>query len=694
MPQSRNNTILNKLFNPDTIAVIGASRDPKKVGAIAVRNIVDSGFKGKIYPVNPKAGEIQGFESYKDIASIPKIPDLAIISLPGELVLEILRQIQEKGTQNVVIYSAGFGETGDDGKKEEEKISRFARKHDLNILGPNCFGFVNNIHHLNTTFGQVINNTGNLRFISQSGALAASIFDWAKGSGMGFNQFVTLGNKAVLNENDILSFWSDSLQEGEAIGLYLESISDGEKFLELISKISKKHPVFILKPGKSKAAKKAMQSHTGSLAGEDDVLDAALKQNGVTRCYGIEDMFDMARAFSWTTPPAGPNVEIISNAGGPAVISADMVSSMCLSLAKTGKRTKEILKKNLPREASLLNPVDVLGDAQADRFKVVIEAALEEDGVDSVVVILTPQLMTEIEKTAELIGQLHQKHKKPIFCSFVGGEEASKGEKILSKYKIPSFRFPERAIRTISFMWKWNEWVLNKDRVTQLTSLNGQSGGLPSQLILEATEKTLSSFDVNRIMKDFGLETPDTEKIVSAASAIKFTEKIGFPVVLKISSTNALHKTERKGVITNIYTEEALVNAFNTINKLGEDMIIQKQIQNGIEVITGIKTDVNFGKVIMFGAGGTLTELIKDKNLKILPIEYEDIVEMVENSKIYKLFSGFRGAEMYDLGLLYENITRIIKLVEANEKILEFEINPLIVTRENVFAVDGKIILK
>lgn len=694
MPQSQNNADLNKLFNPTSVTVIGASRDSKKVGAIAVRNIIDSGFKGKIYPVNPKAGTIQGLESYKDIASIPETPDLAIISLPGELVLSILKQIHEKGTKNVVVYSAGFGETGEEGKKEEEKIAKFAREQSLNILGPNCFGFVNNKHHINTTFGQVVNTTGNLRFISQSGALAASIFDWAMGSGMGFNQFVTLGNKAALNENDILSFWSDDLEEGEAVGLYLESISDGEMFLKLLSKISAKHPVFILKPGKSEAAKKAMQSHTGSLAGEDAVLEAALKQNGVIRCEGIEDMFDMARAFSWATPPSGPNVEIISNAGGPAVISADMVSKYGLSLAETGRKTKDLLRKNLPREASLLNPVDVLGDAQADRFKVVIEAVLEEEDVDSVVVILTPQLMTEIEKTAEIIGQLHQKHKKPIFCSFIGGEKAQKGEKILSEYEIPSFRFPERAIRTIKFMWKWNKWVQSKTQIAQLSSINGHSGGLPSQTILDATGKTLSSYEVNKVMKDFGLETPKTQKVSTLTDATKFGEKVGYPVVLKISSSNLLHKTETGGVIINIYNEEALVKAFNKINKHGEDILIQKQIVGGIEVIVGVKEDENFGQVILFGAGGILTELIKDKNMRILPIEYEDIIEMVEKSKIYRLFSGFRGAEIYDLGLLYENITRVIKLVESNKKISEFEINPLIITRQNVYAVDGKIILK
>ncbi|MCL5784088.1 MAG: CoA-binding protein [Patescibacteria group bacterium] len=463
---------LTGLFFPKSVCVIGASRNQGKVGAIVLKNIIDSGFKGKIYPVNPNTSELDDLNCYKDVASLPEIPDLAVIAIPATQVLEVLKEIGEKGIKNAVVFSAGFKETGEEGERLEKELINIAESKNINVLGPNCLGFVNNLVPINVTFGEVAGQSGNLRFISQSGAIASSLFDWCKTNKLGFSEFITLGNKAVINENDILGYFQKHARKASPceanlpgtlpIGLYLESISKGSQFLKLTSEIAKQDPIFILKPGKTEAASKAMQSHTGAIAVEDAVLDAALFQAGVIRCQTLEDFFDLSRSFSWNQSPKGDKVAIISNAGGPAVISADAVISEGLKLAEFDTETHEKLLEILPRYAGILNPVDVLGDALADRYANASEIILQNKEVDALVVILTPQIMTQIEQTADSLGRLSEKYQKPIFCSFIGGSLVLEGEQELNKLKIPSFRFPERAIWATGKMWQFRKLHLEE----------------------------------------------------------------------------------------------------------------------------------------------------------------------------------------------------------------------------------------
>lgn len=455
---------LNKLFNPKSIAVLGASRDEKKIGHIVLKNIVNSGFRGRIFPVNPNAASIAGMDCYADYKDLPEIPELAILSVPAEVAMALLESIAKKGTKNIIIFSAGFKEAGLQGERLENNLRLIAEKYKLNILGPNCLGFVSTLSNLNATFSRAGGAVGNLRFISQSGALASGIFDWAKHHQLGFSEFITLGNKAVLNENDILRYWlaqtkklpgQNDASNYYPIGMYLESIDDGKEFLKLVSKISVTDPVFILKPGKSKKAQQAIRSHTGSMAGDDAVQDAAFREAGIIRCGGLEDMFDLAKIFSWVKSPKGPKVAIVSNAGGPAVISTDALENEGLQMANLSAKTHKKLKEKLPRAANILNPVDVLGDALANRYGDAINDVLAEKDVDALLVILTPQVMTEIEATAEIIGRLAKKHGKPVVCSFIGGDMIDKGEEVLNTFRIPSFRFPERAIKALAKMWQW-----------------------------------------------------------------------------------------------------------------------------------------------------------------------------------------------------------------------------------------------
>ncbi len=707
---------LNSLFSPKSIAVIGASSSPEKVGAIVFKNIIASNFPGNVYPVNPNAQNVDGIKCYPNVDSLPETVDLALIAIPAASVNQVLNEIGEKGIKNVIVYSAGFKETGEEGRLLEETLIQASQKYGLNLLGPNCLGFVNKLCPVNATFGQTVRQDGKLRFISQSGALAASLFDYCNSTGLGFNEFITIGNKAVINENDVLNYFLAKDEKEEAgdqahpIGLYLESISNGKEFLEITSKLSQKNPLFILKPGKTSAAAKAMQSHTGSIAGENNVLDVALTQAGIVRCNTLEDYFDLARAFAWEKAPIGPKVAVVSNAGGPAVISADAVLTEGLELVEFDSQTKEKLQQILPRSASAVDPVDVLGDALADKISQACEIILQTNQAQSLVVILTPQVMTQVTKTAELIGSLAKKYNKPIFCSFIGGSLIAEGERKLNEYKIPSFRFPEQAISAINLMWKWKKWqqqfpVMHVcDNATILTTPeNNQNIEQVMEKAVAGKQSSLDNFDANEILRLAGIPTPPTQMVTNLDEAKKFVQENHWPVVLKLSSPGLLHKADIGAVIKDISSEgdleTALINLDHKITQMPLDLQgkiakqIQKDIPLGTDVIIGIKKDPNFGPVLLFGAGGSLAELIMDRNLHLLPIDLELVKQLVGKSKIYQILKGYRGEAPLALDKLYDVIVRLGKVVEFFPEVSEIEINPLIVTKNDVWAVDGKVVL-
>lgn len=707
MSKTDNFSDLSKLLNPNSVAIVGASSNAQKLGNIVVRNIQESGFKGTIYPVNPNSTEINGLKVYKSLAEINKAPDLVIISLPVDMVLDVLQEVVAVGSKNVVVFTAGFKEIGEEGKKVEEELKLLAKEYGLNILGPNCLGFASNLTPINATFGKVSYKKGPLRFVSQSGAVASAIFDWADSVDLGFEEFITLGNKAVLNENHVLSHWLSNSKEYAAeeyapIGMYLESISNGSDFMNLVRNISLSHPVFVLKPGKSNAAKKAMQSHTGAIAGEDFVLDQAFKQCGITRCHDIQDMFDLCMAFSWMPVPAGPNIAVISNAGGPGVITSDLIVEHGMQLATLSDDTRRVLKENLPRAASILNPVDVLGDALADRYEVALSAVLKEDTVDAVFVILTPQLMTQIDATAEVISELSASYKKPVFCAFIGGNQIAEGEKILTHHNVPVYRFPERAIKVMSEMWQWSKWVRqNKASSGNTISNIGEKQSSELNNLLETYNKDSKVLDImqsNEVLKMADIPVPQSSEIQSFEDAVTFASKYHFPIVLKVSSPKLLHKKDSGGVLTNINKIEQLNKAYKSMSNVvaeneGSKLVIQKQVESGLEVIVGIKRDSVFGNVLMFGAGGTLTELIQDRNLYILPVDEASISKIIEESKIFKLLKGYRGDTAYDISGLENIISKLVRIMQSTNKISEIEVNPVIVTHNSVFAVDGKILL-
>lgn len=685
------------MFEPKSIAIVGASRDSKKVGAIVLKNIIRGGYSGKIYPINPNLNNVGNLKFYKSVDNLPEVPDLLVVAVPAKIANIIIEDAGKFGIKNVVVFSAGYKEEGDEGKILEEELKSIAEKYQINILGPNCLGFNNKKNNLNVTFGADINSNGNLRIISQSGAIATALVDWGQSVNLGIDSLVTLGNKAVVNENDILSYWSED--KNYPTGIYLESISDGQNLVKILSKYSKQNPIFILKPGKSSGAVKAMMSHTGAIAGEDNVLDEALKESGGIRCEELSDFFDVAKAFCNNKIIEGNNIAIVTNAGGPAVLATDTIEKYGLKLAQLSADTRAKLDECLPRMASFINPIDVLGDSLAVRFGEALEIVLQEKSVNAVVAILTPQLMTEIEKTAEIIANLSAKYRQPIFCSFIGGSKVASGENILNKKNIANFDYPERAIYCLSKLFEWKKGSIPLDPPLvkgEKLDLDSIIIGLDKvkEIIKEAKEnkqKILDNFQSSKLMEELGLSVPVTEKVKSVEDGIKFAKKNGWPMVLKISGNDILHKADVGGVITNIRSEYQLKKGFEKLKVLNSDIQIQQQIEGGVEVILGIKRDVNFGSVMLFGAGGKMAELIKDRNLRLLPLTEDKVKNIINESKVYTLLNGFRNDQVYDLKNFYKVIFTLEKLMQENNKIEEIEINPVIITHNLAFCVDVKV---
>ncbi len=706
---------LHSFFNPTSIAIVGASSHAKKIGNVIIKNLEKSGYRGEIILINPKMNNYGSYRVFQHYIDIPKIPDLAILATPAAISVDLIDEIAMKGTKNIVIFAAGFKEISGVGEKLEQRLIELGNKHQLNILGPNCLGFVNYPSHLNATFGSVPQAAGNIRFVSQSGALATGLFDWAAATGVGFSEFVTVGNKAIINENDIMEYWltdgakakykpskNSGLSPYQPIGMYLESVANGEKFIEKARLLSRKNPIVILKPGKSIAARTAMQSHTGAMAGDDDIFEAAVEKIGAIRANGLEDLFDLLRAFAWEKAPNGNKIAIISNAGGPAVISADLLVAEGLELAKLSKSTEQILHKHLSGAAAIHNPVDLLGDASAKNYESALGAVLSESKVDGVIIILTPQMMTEIEETAETIVRLSRKHNKPILCSFIGGTLISQGEYVLNRARIPSFRFPERATKAFGAMWKWKMWNLSKSDGHEIKlprismSTQKRIANFVSRISLE--RKNLTAYEANEIFSEAGINVPRYALTASFAEAHEFVHRYEFPVALKIISPTIVHKTDVGGIFSGITRAEDLSYAIKKLQQLalhirkgGGDaaIMIQKFIPEGQQVIVGIKTDPTFGRVLLFGAGGILAELMNEKNLVVLPLTTGGLDKLITRSRIAKILNGFRGKK-YAVDKLIYLIKQICAVAEA-VNLRELEINPVIVTENDAYAIDGRI---
>lgn len=695
---------LNLLISPKSIAVVGASNNPQKIGNIVIKNLSLT-YNGQIFPINPNEKQVENKICYPNLDNLPTKPDLVIIAVPTEIALVTLQNMANLGLKNALVYSAGFKEIGESGVEKERQLIEICQKNQINLIGPNCLGFTNTKEQINATFGKTSLQKGNLSLISQSGAIATAFYDWADERGLGTNYTITIGNKSILNENHFLEFLSQPQPEnqpGESdinpIAIYIESVANGKELIKIGRQASLKNPVIVLKPGKTDAAANAMQSHTGSLAGNYHVFSSLVSDAGIIHAETTEEFFDLSLALSWENTPKGNKVTIISNAGGPGVISADAINSSSLELSEITPETKKILSTKLPRSASFHNPIDVLGDALADRFQHSLETLLILENVHAIIVIVTPQIMTEISKTALVIKEASKKYQKPIYCSFFGGQKTHEALTVLNQAKIPNFTYPENAVKTLSKVWQWQDWKTRHTEEHPTNQTTNQSP--PSSDIGFFLKKTssdnnlLSANSTSQIFTTLGLKMPRSAITNNLALAEEFADQIGWPVVIKNVQEGNIHKSDKGGVITNINSFSKLKEAWSSINPQNQRPVqVQEQINTQYELIIGLTRDSNFGDVLNFGLGGKLVNLLNDRNIIELPTNLAKLTQKIEKSSFSKLYSGYRDYPRLSIQELYKSISTLYNLFSQFPQIKELEINPVTVNKDGIWFTDPKIFL-
>jgi len=692
--------MFSSFFEPRSVAVIGASRTPAKVGYDIVHNLLEGGYEGPIYPVNPKAEEILSLKCYPELLSIEGDVDLAIIVIPARLVLDAIDQCARKGTRAVIVISAGFKESGPEGAELEKKLADRCTAAGIRCIGPNCLGVISAPAKLNASFSAVKPKPGNIAFLSQSGALGTAILDVALGEGLGISRFVSYGNKADVDETDLLEALGQDEQTGVILA-YLESIDDGQKFISVVQAVTQKKPVIIMKSGRTTAGARAASSHTGSLAGSDSAYEAAFKQCGVIRAESVTEFFDLAAAFSFQQPPSTGRVAVVTNAGGPGIIATDALEASSLSMAELSAETTRALKEGLPPQANISNPVDVLGDARADRYRLALEAVTTDPNVDAVLVLLTPQSSTEEEETAEVIATASQETGKCMLTCFMGAPSVEKAVKILNEKGVPNFRSPDGAVRALEAMYRYGQWQQRKERGLSRFDFDGES---IAQVLSEASGrgmKALGERSSHRILAACGIPVPRSVLAASEDEAVRCAEQIGYPVVLKVSSEDILHKSDAGGVKVGLADEGQVREAFREILSSAKDYkpdaridgaLVQQMVQGGTEVIVGMNRDPQFGPVIMFGLGGIYVELLKDVAFRVAPLTPEDAAEMVGEIRSAQILKGFRGQPPADVAALTECIAKVSQLTLDFPQIAECDLNPLKVftSGHGIIAVDAR----
>ncbi len=690
---------LRDFFCPDSVAVIGAAREEKKVGRTILDSIINSGFKGKLFPVNPNADEIDGVKCYHSVLDIPTNIDLAIIVVPVQFVLQVLEECSKKNAKWAIVISAGFKETGVEGAKRETQLIAKAKEYGIKILGPNCMGIIDTECPINATFSPIMPPRGKIGFISQSGALGSSILDWAKTYKIGLSKFVSLGNKADISENDLFDDWEDD-ENTKVITAYLEGVKYGVEFIKISSRVSKSKPIIVIKSGNTDAGARAVSSHTGTLAGSAKAYEAAFKQTGIIRANTIRDLFNYATAFSYQPLPKGKKVAIITNAGGPGIMATDTCEKSNILLASLSKETIDSLKEFLPEAANFYNPIDVLGDALADRYKKALEVVIKDSNVDAVVVLLTPQAMTQPFETARAITEVMEKSGKevPVVISFIGGAGVEKAVKYLTERNIPNFDIPEEAIDTLKVMMEYTDWKSRKSLPVENFSVDKERVKEVFNQCQAEGRSELGEMEARKILEAYRIRVPRAELARGIDEAKEIAGRIGYPLVLKIDSPNILHKTDVGGVKIGIEDEKELEEDYNQILfNVGRYMpdanirgiLVQEFVKEKKETIIGVSKDPQFGPMIMFGLGGIYVEALKDVSFRIAPLNRQMAGEMIEEIKSVKLLKGTRGEDISDIDSVIEIMLRVSQLVMDFPEIIEMDVNPLFVKKQGEGSIAG-----
>ncbi|MFZ3047724.1 MAG: acetate--CoA ligase family protein [Desulfatirhabdiaceae bacterium] len=710
---------LDAIFSPRSVAVIGASTMPGKVGHDIFENILKGGYTGTLYPVNPTARSVLSVRAYPNILDIPDPIDLAMLILPPKLSLQAVDQAIEKGVKGMVIVSAGFREVGPEGAAIENRIVDKCREAGIRVIGPNCLGVINPLAsvRLNASFSARMPKPGNVSFISQSGALCTAVLDFAADRDFGFSKFISIGNKADVDELDLLRYLHLD-KDTEVIMIYLEELRRGREFIDEVKGITsgdRPTPILVIKSGRTSAGAMAAASHTGALAGSEAVYDAIFKQSGMIRVESIDELFDFATAFAYKNLsslgkltkkiPSGNRVAIITNAGGPGIVATDMTVSSGLQLARFQPDTLEVLASHLPQTANIHNPVDVIGDAAQDRYENALSAVIRDEGVDGALVILTPQSMTNSLGTAEAIARIARRTQKPILCCFMGIVDVSKGVRYLQESGIPVFKFPENAAKSMGALYRYSKW-LNRHFLAQfeLKHDRERASGI-IQACIAAGKTALGELDGLSILECYGFKTLKTRLAHHAEEAARIAADIGLPVVMKIVSPQILHKTDAGGVMIGLETLDDVRAAYDRIVANAKQflpdaeitgVLVQQMAPHGEELILGMNRYPVFGPLIMVGIGGIFVEVFQDVVFRLAPIQRNEARRMIRSIKGYRLLEGIRGRPRADVAELEKQVVSFSDFAANHPEIQEVDINPILVHPEGMglTVADCRIILK
>ncbi len=704
-PKEAPKEIKRVFFSPKTVAVIGASRRKGAVGHIVVENLLNFGYPGKIFPINPNADEILGLKCHSSVLEIEGDVDLGVITVPAEIVPKVAEEAGKKGLKGLIVVSAGFKEIGLEGLEREKKLLEVCKRFQMRLLGPNCLGLINTFTPINASFAPQMPSKGGIAFASQSGALLTAVLDWAAKEGIGFSNLISLGNMADMDETDFMELLVQD-PVSKVLLIYVEGIVEGSKFLKVSPEVSRKKPVVILKSGVSDAGARAAASHTGSIAGSRIAYDVAFKKCGILRAHSIEELFDLGIAFSSQPIPKGRNVAIVTNAGGPSIVAADACSQHDLEMAWLSPETVNSLRKVLPEEASWINPVDVLGDALADRYLFALKTLMSDDYVESVIVILTPQAMTQPLETAKHIVAIGSEFPdKPIFAVFMGGKKIGKAVKLLKGSRISVYSQPEKAVLSLSGLVQYRDF-LNKrvDRGFPDFEVNKETVQSILKRVKREGRTSLISVEARQLVQAYGIPVPRSELAQNMRQALDAANRIGYPLAMKVVSPQILHKTDIGGVKLNLNTERDVMLAFNEIIRNANLLMpgarifgveVQEMVPTGKEVIVGMNRDLQFGPLIMFGLGGIYINVLKDVSFRLAPVSIQDSTEMITETKSYVLLRGIRGEASSDIDSIADTILRISQLSTDFKEISEIDINPLFVYERDggVLALDVKIMV-
>ena len=703
------NQPLDVFFSPKTVAVIGATENPGTVGRTLLWNLVTSPFGGTVYPVNPKRPSVLGVKAYPSVSEIPEQVDLAVVVTPPPSIPGIIRECGENGVQGAIVISAGFKEVGPEGAALEQQLLAEARAGGIRVIGPNCLGVMAPLTGMNATFATTIARPGSVGFISQSGALCTAVLDWSLKEMVGFSAFVSVGSMVDVGWGDLIYYLGNDPRT-RSIVIYMESIGNARAFLSAAREVALNKPIIVIKPGRSAAAAKAAASHTGALTGSDEVLEAAFRRSGVLRVNNIADLFYMAEVLSKQPSPKGPRLTIVTNAGGPGVLATDALIMGGGELAELTPETMEAYNAVLPSTWSHNNPVDIIGDASPERYAKALEIAAKDPNSDGMLVILTPQAMTDPTRIAEQLKPLAKQEGKPVLASWMGGVDVAAGEAILNQANIPTFPYPDTAARAFNYMWRYS-YNLRGLYETPAMPEDSDVWSPDRKLVDSIVQKSraegrtiLTEFESKQVLSAYGIPTAQTVIAADAAAAVNAASQIGYPVVLKLYSETITHKTDVGGVQLNLGSAEAVERAFLAIQnsvteKAGaqhfQGVTVQPMIKlkDAYELIIGSSLDPQFGPVLLFGSGGQLVEVFKDRALSLPPLNSTLARRMMEQTKIYKALEGVRGRRPVDLEALQVLMVRFSALVAEQRWIKEIDINPLLASPDGLIALDARVVV-